>query len=236
MNLLNRFAGLLMTLIVILLPFFIILSAVYAINTEAFVQYEYSQPGFPASQRFSAQDRYKNSIQTVRYVRGEISLADLKNLGVYNDREVQHLVDVRNVWVEVTTFHIIAGVLILAAFIALTMSNLTRLWAARALFYGGILSILIVIGIGIFSTVAFEEFFTDFHHLFFTGDSWLFDYTDSLIQFYPLPFWEAASYGIALFVAIASVLMVVIGWFWERTLGRHPAPAPALTQVQEGKI
>ncbi len=236
MKSLNRFAGLLMTLIVILLPFFIILSVVYVINTETFVQYEYSQPGFPPSQRFTADERYKNSIETVRYVRGQISLADLKNLGVYNDREIQHLVDVRNVWVEVTTFHAIAGVLILAALVVLAWSRLTRLWAARALLYGGILTLVLLIGIGIFSTVAFEQFFTDFHRIFFTGDSWLFNYTDSLIQFYPLPFWEMASYAIAGLSAIAAIVLVAIGWLWERALKRNTAAAPALPTVQGSKV
>ncbi len=236
MKSLNRLAGLLMTLIVILLPFFIILSVVYAINSETFVNYEYSQPGFPASQRFTAEERYKNSIQTVRYVKGQISLTDLKNLGVYNDREIQHLVDVRNVWIEVTTFHMIAGVLILAAFIVLSWSRLTRLWAARALLYGGLLTLVLLIGIGIFSTVAFDQFFTDFHRVFFTGDSWLFNYTDSLIQFYPLPFWETASYAIAGLSAIAAIVSVLIGWFWERALRRSIAASPALERAQGSRV
>ena len=76
MGVVNRFAAWLMGLVVILLPFFVILSAVSVFCTEQFVRYEYSLPSFPPSQRFSAQDRYYNSVQTVRYVRGAISVTE----------------------------------------------------------------------------------------------------------------------------------------------------------------
>ncbi len=237
MNSVNRLAAPLMGLVVILLPFFIILSAVNLFCSEQFVQYEYSQQGFPPAQRFNSQDRLTNSIQTVRYVRGDISEQDLRDLKifdqttksivtVYNQREVKHLVDVRNVWSMTMTFGIIASILIAAALIALAWSPLTRLWAARALFYGGIASIVVILFIGIFSVVNFDQFFIQFHHIFFEGDSWLFNYTDSLIQFYPEQFWTSASYGIALFCGIASVVITAIGWLWQRSLYRQAAAAP----------
>ncbi len=225
MNSVNRFAALLMGLVVILLPFVIILAAVNIFCSEQFVQYEYSQPSFPPAPTFSAQDRFYNSVQTVRFVRGDTTLADLQNLKVYNPREIKHLVDVRNVWSMTMTFGIVASILIAAALIVLAWSPLTRLWAARALFYGGIFSIVLIILIGLFSVINFDQFFIQFHHLFFEGDSWLFNYTDSLIQFYPEQFWETASYGIALFVGIASILVTAIGWLWQRSLYRRAAAA-----------
>jgi uncharacterized membrane protein len=38
----------------------------------------------------------------------------------------------------------------------------------------------------------FWQFFTDFHGLFFKGQSWLFPDSDTLIRLYPLKFWEDA--------------------------------------------
>lgn len=219
----SRSASLLSWLITVLLPFFIILTPLYVFMTQWFVQYEYTQPGFPPSERFTADARYYNSIQTVRYVWGQISLADLNNLGVYNGREIKHLVDVQDVARGALMVHAISGLLILIALFVLARSPLTRAAAARGLVAGAALSLILIAAIGIFSVVAFDQFFVFFHHMFFEGDSWLFNYTDSLIQFYPEPFWEAASYGIALLVAVLSLLVGAVGWVWGRSLDRRIA-------------
>jgi integral membrane protein (TIGR01906 family) len=214
----NRLIALLSWSIVLLLPFFIILSSLYIFMTPQFIQYEYAQPGFPAADRFTADTRYYNATQTVRYVWGHISLNDLKNLGVYNDREIKHLVDVQNVARGALQFHALSGILILLALVVLARSPFTRPLAARSLVSGALLTLIVIAAIGVFSVVAFDQFFVTFHHLFFEGDSWLFDYTDSLIEFYPVQFWEAASYGIALFVAASALVIGIIGWMWQRTL------------------
>lgn len=227
----NRFASLLSNLIALLMPFFIILSSLYVFMTPDFVRFEYAQPGFPPAERFSADARLYNATETVRYVRGEISLSDLENLGVYNAREIKHLVDVRNVANLAFATHAVSGILILLGFIVLAWSPLTRPRAARALIGGAILTFALIAAIGIFSLVAFDQFFVTFHHIFFEGDTWLFNYTDSLIQFYPLPFWETVSYAIALFVALLTVAVGAVGWIWLRLMNRSArlpqVPAPA---------
>lgn len=216
----SRSASLLSWLITILLPLLIILTPLYIFMSQGFIHFEYSQPGFPPSERFTADARYYNSVQTVRYVWGQISLADLNNLGVYNSREIKHLVDVQNVARGALIVHAVSGLLVLIALVLLARSPLTRAAAARGLVSGAALTIVLIAAIGIFSVVAFDQFFVLFHHIFFEGDSWLFNYTDSLIQFYPEPFWEAASYGIALFVAVVSVVIGGVGWVWGRSLSR----------------
>lgn len=221
----NGYASLLSMFIALLLPLFIILTPLYVFMNQAFVQFEYSQAGFPPSERFSADARYYNSVQTVRYVWGQISLVDLNNLGVYNSREIRHLVDVQNVARGALLVHATSGLLILAAFIALARSPLTRPDAARGLVTGAALTLVLIAGIGIFSVVAFDQFFVLFHHIFFEGDSWLFNYNDSLIQFYPEPFWEAASSDIALFVAGFSLIVGAVGWWWGKFLRRQAAKA-----------
>lgn len=214
----NRSTTLLSWVIIVLMPFFLILTPMYIFTTQGFVQFEYSQSSFPASERFTADERYYNSVQTVRYVWGQITLADLNALGVYNGREIKHLVDVQNVARSALAFHAISGLLIVLGLIVLSRSAFTRPVAARSLVIGAILTLIVIAAIGIFSVVAFDQFFITFHHLFFEGDSWLFEYTDSLIQFYPEPFWEAASYGFALFVAAAAVVVGLVGWVWQRQL------------------
>lgn len=222
----NRIAAWLMTLTVMLMPLLIVLANIYFFTTSAFIQFEYSRPDFPPSQRFTPEERYYYATETVRYVRTETSLTDLQALGVYNDREIKHLVDARNVLQAVLVVHAVAAVLAVLALLVLARSAVTRLWGARALFYGGIFTLVLIGAIGLYSLVAFDQFFVQFHHLFFEGTTWLFEYTDSLIQFYPEPFWEAAAYGIALFAIVEAGLVTLAGWLWERRLTRRPAAVP----------
>jgi integral membrane protein (TIGR01906 family) len=215
-----RYASLLSWIVILFMPFFVVLTSLYVFMTPWFVQLEYSQPGFPLSERFTPDARHYNSVQTVRYVWGQISLNDLENLGVYNDREVKHLVDVQNVARGALIFHALSGLFSAAALIVLARSRFTRTWAARALVTGSVVTLVFIAAIGVFSVVAFDQFFVLFHHIFFEGNSWLFNYSDSLIQFYPEPFWEAAAYGIALFVGVVAVSIGGVGWSWQRSLLR----------------
>jgi integral membrane protein (TIGR01906 family) len=57
---------------------------------------------------------------------------------------------------------------------------------------GGLLTLGLVVLIGIFASINFWQFFTDFHGLFFTGNSWQFLYSDTLIRLFPLRFWQDA--------------------------------------------
>jgi integral membrane protein (TIGR01906 family) len=59
-----------------------------------------------------------------------------------------------------------------------------------------------VVVIGIFAGISFWQFFTLFHDLFFASGSWQFEFSDSLIRLFPLPFWEDAF----LFAGVLDIL------------------------------
>lgn len=62
------------------------------------------------------------------------------------------------------------------------------------------IGVIVVVGIAINPNV-FWNFFAWFHSLFFTGDSWLFLFSDTLIRLFPLRFWQDAF----LFAAIIAL-------------------------------
>jgi integral membrane protein (TIGR01906 family) len=72
----------------------------------------------------------------------------------------------------------------------------------RSVWRGGWLLVALVVVIGIFAAVSFWQFFTIFHELFFTGDSWQFLFSDTLIRLFPMRFWQDAF----LFVGILDVM------------------------------
>ncbi len=207
---------LLFGLLVISIPPFLILSNLYVLATPTYVEYEYGKPAFPKASRFSDAERLAYSIASLEYVRGNLSFRDFKALGVYDDREIKHMVDVRNLIATMTALHANLGGVILIALIALGWFQATRALAARGLFIGALLTIAVIGVIGLFAAGAFDAFFVEFHHLFFEGDTWLFNYTDSLIQFYPEQFWYDTSLLYAGLVLAEAVMVGIVGWLWQR--------------------
>ena len=101
------------------------------------------------------------------------------------------------------------GALIVLAVIALWRAGLIA-HAVRSLFNGAVLTLAIFGALGLFALVAFNTFFVAFHRIFFVGDSWMFAYTDSLIQFYPQPLWVDASLGIVIFTVLEALILLGI--------------------------
>lgn len=202
-------------LVVIALPIFLVLSNVNLIMTPWFVQYQYAKPDFPPSERFDAVSRTKFAIETVRYTRGELTHTDLQNLDVYNERELSHMRDVQEVATRALAIDYALGVFIVGGLLVLWRAA-SAMAAWSALFNGAVLTLAIFGAIGLFALFAFDVFFVAFHRIFFIGDSWLFLTTDSLIQFYPEPFWVDASLGIAVLTLLEALVLLAIGWWGRR--------------------
>jgi integral membrane protein (TIGR01906 family) len=185
-------------LITILLPLALTFLGLRLLLTNAFLQVEYRRPGFPPdSYGFSLQDRLHWSKISVDYLLNNADISYLGNQklpdgsGLYNERELSHMQDVKGVikpvlWIGTMAWFFVLG---LGAW-----ARLGGWWPefVRGARRGGWLTIGLVATIGIFAGISFWQFFTVFHELFFSGDSWLFLYTDTLIRLFPLPFWQDA--------------------------------------------
>jgi integral membrane protein (TIGR01906 family) len=196
-------------LIVLAIPLLLVLSNVNLFMTPQFVYYEYGKPDFPPSSRYEPAARTKLAVETVRYTRGDLNDADLKNLGVYNERELSHMSDVHVLATRAFAVNYALGALIVLTVVALWRAGLSA-HAVRSLFNGAVLTLAIFGALGLFALVAFNTFFVAFHRIFFVGDSWMFAYTDSLIQFYPQPLWVDASLGIVIFTVLEALILLGI--------------------------
>lgn len=207
MRLPNWLASLLGVLIELGVPPFLVLSNVNVFMRPQFLYYEYNRSDFPPSSRFEPAQRTRFAVETVRYTRGELNDADLMNLGVYNEREVAHMRDVQALAVAALKMDYLLGAMIALAGMLLWGAGKSEV-ARRALLHGAAATLVIFGALGLFALVAFNAFFVAFHRVFFVGDSWLFAYTDSLIQFYPQPLWIDASLGIVIFTVLEALLLV----------------------------
>lgn len=220
--------NLLAFLITLAVPIVLILSNVLLFMNPVWLAFQYAQPDFPASVRFTPQDRLKFGSESIEYVRGNRTLEQFIALDVYDEREIKHMIDVRMLVDQVKIVLPVVAVMAVIAVVMLARGTPTpalprsqnfeqgRKQAARALFNGARLTIGLFLVVGIFAAVGFNTFFTLFHRIFFEGDTWLFNYTDSLIQFYPLPFWFATSIALVTLTIAEAVIVGAIGWWWEK--------------------
>ncbi len=178
--------------------FFLLLLAPYPfLARPEFIRWQYSRPDFPPSFRFTPQEREEFSIASLRYLITSKGLDYLRSLAdekgpIYNERELRHMADVK----RVATGALVILRLSLALAISLAIAFWLKGWRRELAFglLGGVLALIgLGLAVGITATASFDLFFTLFHRLLFEGDSWLFPYTDSLIQLYPLPFWVTAT-------------------------------------------
>ena len=197
-------------IITILLPVVIVVGVVRLVINPWYLQFEYHTPAFPADPYgFTLQDRLTYGRLAVKYL---VNSADISFLGdlrfpagqqapppscqtmtdctqLYNDRELEHMLDVKIVVSgAMRVLEISAVILVLLA-----------LWAwrgkwlkdyIRGLQRGGILT-LIILGLIILTVmVAFNYLFILFHEIFFKAGTWTFLFSDTLIRLFPERFWE----------------------------------------------
>jgi len=218
-----NFTPILSFLVSLLTPVALIGLALRILLTPVYFTIEYNLPYFPVDEYgFTKADRLHWAPLAVEYL---INSADISYLGdlkfedgspLYGERELNHMQDVKGVvqgalWV----WYISLAILILLAILAVRGGWISHY--ANALQRGGwwmiglAASLGVIAGAGILlSPNIFWVFFSWFHSLFFTGDSWLFYYSDTLIRLFPIRFWQDAFLAAAV-IALGGGLGLAFG-------------------------
>jgi len=200
-------------LVTILVPLALLMFSVRLLMTPLFLEAEYRMPGFPEdTYGFTLQDRLEWSKPSVEYLVNGAGIEYLADLHlengdpIYNERELSHMHDVKNVVQK----------LLKLWYVDLVLLALIGLWAWRANWLydyllgwkrGGFLTAGLLIVLASFAAVSFWQFFTWFHSLFFSGDSWLFEFSDTLIRLFPIRFWQDAVMYIVGFSILLGLLL-----------------------------
>lgn len=206
-------------LVSISLPFFLIITAVRLLATPLFPQVEYRMPGFPEdTYGFTLADRLHWAPIAIEYLVNDqpISfLGDLRfsdNSPMYNERELSHMVDVKNlVQSAFTAWWIMLGCMVVLGFWAWRGNWMPDF--VKAFSRGGWITVGLIVAILMGVTISFDTLFTDFHRIFFTGDTWLFYYSDTLIRLFPMRFWQDAFIAMGIFTGGTGL---ALGWFLRK--------------------
>jgi integral membrane protein (TIGR01906 family) len=204
-------------LITILVPLFLLMTSIRMLLLPVFTQLEYLRPGFPAdSYGFSLDDRLKWSRISLDYLTngaGIEFLADQKldaNTPLYNERELSHMLDVKNLVQAMLIAWPLIGITIMGlGVISIRSGWHTQFWLAIS--RGGWAAVGLIGVILLAVVVSFNALFTGFHRIFFRGDTWLFLYSDSLIRLFPMTFWQDAFIVMGALVFLGGVVLGIIG-------------------------
>ncbi|MBK8823444.1 MAG: TIGR01906 family membrane protein [Anaerolineales bacterium] len=207
----------------LLVPLALIGTALRILLSPIFINVEYRMPYFPADEfGFTQQDRLQWAPFALEYL---VNSADISYLGdlkfdngnpLYNERELSHMADVKNV----VRGALQAWMISLVGLILIAVLAYRQKWMpdyVLGLRRGGMWMIGLATALGLIAGVGivlnpdvFWQFFTLFHQVFFTGDSWLFYYSDTLIRLFPIRFWQDAFLWAAI-LALGGGLALAFG-------------------------
>lgn len=141
----------------------------------------------------------------------------LDGVPVLEERERQHMRDVRGVFAGFFAAAAVSAIVLVAAFlVARGPERRARLW--RRLSGAGIVIAGVTVVGGVVGVLFFDQAFELFHELFFPAGSYLFDpATEKLVQLFPQQFWVESTIAVG-----AVVVLLSTGLWW---LGRRRAAA-----------
>jgi integral membrane protein (TIGR01906 family) len=193
MNMMTRLLSWVVTLLTVIA---IVMTAVRLMLLPAFLTFEYNTPGFPDdTYGFTKADRLHWANLSMEYLMNAAGVEFVGDLRfpdgspVFNQRELQHFVDVKivltralNVW--------IASLLLL---VALGFFAGREHWSDEyrdGLRRGAWLTVIAIVGILLFVGLAFNVLFVAFHNVFFDPGTWTFNWSDTFIRLFPQRFWR----------------------------------------------
>lgn len=212
MKIFNKFLSI---FIIISLPYVLIMFTIRILFTPSFLAFEYNLPGFPEDvYGFSTEERLQWGTYSIEYLFNNEDPQFLENLrfengtSIYNEREISHMVDVKVLLQQTMTyFYILLGINLLIIIWLFLKNQKKLLW--DSLSKGGWFTIGLIAFILMAVAISFNALFTAFHRIFFEGDTWLFNYSDTLIRLFPIRLWQDAfifmgiiTVGLAFFFAI----------------------------------
>ncbi|MDX2341107.1 TIGR01906 family membrane protein [Micrococcus sp. M4NT] len=204
------------TLLAILAPLWLLLTAVKLVASPAFLWLEYHRPGFPADRfGFTMDDRMHYGSAGLDYL-GNLSgtryLSSLTHGGgpLFTEAEVSHMADVKTVMLWATVALVVLTVLCILLIVHLLRNNPGGV--RRALFAAAAWFLVALIVLAVLAVIGWSSFFAGFHSLFFADGSWTFSVQDALIRLYPSQFWIDAAVAVGLISLLTALLTLVFTW------------------------
>jgi len=192
-------------------PLLIITTSMRVALSPAFYTIEYRLPNFPTDPYgFTLSDRLQWAKFSIDFISGRIDTQTFASAQfpdgnpIFNQREITHMVDVRDLTnAMLWLWRILTPTYLLAFFYTKSKNAESQFFSALAL--GSKITLALIAAILLFLAVNFNQLFTAFHRIFFEGDTWLFYMSDSLIRLFPLKFWQ----DLFIFIGALSIIFAL---------------------------
>ena len=205
-------------LITIIIPLLLIMTSIRILLNPFFLDYEYNQPTFPADEYgFTKADRLHWGKLSLQYLTNSAGIEFLEELKfedgqpIYNERELSHMLDVKNlIQLMIKVMVPLAALLLISWLLAWRMGWQQQFW--RTVSHGGwaTLGLIALILAGV--VLNFDALFDGFHRIFFTGSTWLFYTNDTLIRLFPEKLWSDAFIFMGIFTLAGAVICTFLGF------------------------
>lgn len=212
----KRLYAVLSIIVTAIIPFFLLITAIRVMITPLYARIEYNSPGFPEDTfGFTKEDRLYWSEFAINYLINDSDIAYLGDLRfpdgrpLYNQRELSHMVDVKMLVQAAYR----AWWMMLAVLAGLGVWAWRGGWSGeylRGVWRGGWATLGLIVAVLVLVAISFQALFTQFHRLFFTGDTWIFEWSDTLIRLFPMRFWRDAFILVGA-VTISGALLCILG-------------------------
>ncbi len=219
-------------------PIFVV-NAFRLLATDTFVRHEIDRSGFPADRYgLTTPERRRLALTGLHSILpgGDgIALLERATLpdgsAAFDSRELRHMRDVRSRLGAAYTAQLVALVVLLVLALACRRSPRWRSVVPWGLLLGSVLTLGVAVAAVPVILLGFDGFFLRFHEVFFSGDTWRFSDTDTLLRIYPETFWQdTAKLAATIVVAQAIVVGLAAVWWIRRQCRLRPvsdAPAAA---------
>ncbi len=200
----------------ILVPVVLLFIGIRLLASELFLELEYNRASFPVdTYGFTTEERLEYATYCIDYLTSEADISLLSELSftdgepVFNARELSHMEDVKKVFQPVINLGF-GLTLVFFGFLLVAQRRSWRVDMIAGIRRGGWVAFGLVAILGILAVAGFMQFFTQFHAIFFEGDTWIFPYSDTLIRLFPMQFWQDAILSLLVFVGGLGLVLGVL--------------------------
>lgn len=217
---------LLMLVVTVSLPLMLLAASLRITTAHWLLRWEYGKADFPPDPYgFTTAERLRLAGACVDYLvtdAGIERLASLETEGrpAFNERELQHMADVKRALWGLLWAGVAAGVLVVGGTVGLAVRPATRAHAPAALLGGSLLTAGLLVAVGGLMLLRWDTFFVAFHQVFFAEGTWTFPYSDTLIRLFPVRFWMDVGLVIVGLLAGSTALLTAGSFLWYRSVTR----------------
>jgi len=220
-------AGINAILFIICIPLLLITTNLrFAVNDVRLYEYGFNKYNVSETTGLDKGNLTEIAQELITYFNSDEEFVDIS---VYNQRDIQHLKDVKGLvqLVYRLQFVALAYIAVYIGFNFLILRGAFWRQLARRLIWGSGATIVILAVLGIIALVDFDQFFLLFHLVSFHNDLWQLYPGDKLLAMFPEGFFNDAALFVGGAIIIEAIIVGAAAWALLRWKGKaKPEPTP----------